>query len=159
MKDFESFHKVENKGKGSKRGPKTQKSEGQQASQNMFQVLEEEEGITNADQAKGGGLVEEGKEEHREQTQDNNKQKETIMSDAEEEMDHEMTQSEMEMEYQELQEILEKENLDLEGFLNQGTREGVELLPLEEFNSCLYRKPKPKVWRGKETMKIRVAKV
>ena len=38
------------------------------------------------------------------------------------------------MEDHELQEILDKENLDLEGFLKQGTREGVDLLPREEFN-------------------------
>ena len=38
------------------------------------------------------------------------------------------------MEDHELQEILEKENLDLEGFLKQGTREGVDSLPPEEFN-------------------------
>jgi len=40
----------------------------------------------------------------------------------------------MEMEDNELQEILEKENLDLEGLLKQGAREGVDLLPLEEFH-------------------------
>ena len=68
MKDSECFHKVANKGKGSKRGSKTQKSEGQQASQNRFQVLEEEEEITTTDQTKGEGLMEEGKEEGREQT-------------------------------------------------------------------------------------------
>ena len=72
MKDFESFHKVAHKGKGSKRGPKIQKSEGQQASQNRFQVLEEEEGITNVDQTKREGLMAEGKEEDREQTPDKN---------------------------------------------------------------------------------------
>ena len=46
--------------------------------------------------------MEEGKEEDSEQTQDNNKQKETMMSDAKQEMDHEMTQSKMEMEDHEL---------------------------------------------------------
>ena len=46
-----------------------------------------------------------------------------------------MTQSEMETEDNELQEILEKENLDLEGFLKQGTREGVDSLPPEEFHN------------------------
>ena len=56
------------------------------------------------------------------------------MSDKNLEMDQEMTQSDMEMEDHELQEILEKENLDLEGFLKQGTREGVDSLPPEEFN-------------------------
>ena len=39
MKDSESLFKVEHKGKGGKRGPKTRKSTGQQASENMFQVL------------------------------------------------------------------------------------------------------------------------
>lgn len=40
----------------------------------------------------------------------------------------------MEMEDHDLQEILEKENLDLEGFLKQGTKEGVDSLPQEEFH-------------------------
>jgi len=40
----------------------------------------------------------------------------------------------MEMEENELEEILEKENLDLEGFLKQGTGEGVDSLPSEEFH-------------------------
>ena len=83
---------------------------------------------------KGEGLMEEGKEEDREQTRDKNLQIETMVSDAEIEMDHEMTQSEMEMEDQELQAILEKENLDLEDFLIQGTNEGINSLPPEEFN-------------------------
>eukprot|EP00253_Pinus_taeda_P007713 PITA_07713 len=38
------------------------------------------------------------------------------------------------MEDHKLQEILEKENLDLEGFLKQGTMEGVDSLPPEEYN-------------------------
>jgi len=129
MKDSKSFHKVANKGKGRKRGSKTQKSEGQQASQNRFQVLEEEEEITITDQTKGEGLMEEGKEEDKEQTQETNLQTETLVGDVETEMDLEMTQSEMEMEDQELQVILEKENLDLEDFLIQGTKEGIDSLP------------------------------
>lgn len=57
-----------------------------------------------------------------------------MMSDTELETDQEMTESEMEMEDNKLHEILEKENLDLEGFLKQGTREGVYSLPPEEFH-------------------------
>jgi len=68
------------------------------------------------------------------QTQNNEYQKEATMSDVEQEMDREINQSDMEMEDHELQEILEKENLDLEGFLEQGTKEGVDSLPQEEFH-------------------------
>ena len=50
------------------------------------------------------------------------------------EMDQEMTESEREMEDHELQEILDKENLDLEGFLQQGTRAGIDSLPSDECN-------------------------
>ena len=134
MKDTESFYKVVHREKGSKRGPKQHQTEGQQPSQNRFLVLEEEEEITKVDQAMGGSPVEKEKEEDREQTQDINKQKETMMSDAELEMDQEMTQSDMEMEDHELQEILDRENLDLEGFLKQGTMGVVDSLPQEEFN-------------------------
>jgi len=49
-------------------------------------------------------------------------------------MDLDMTQSEIDMEHHDLQEIIEKENLDLESFLNQGTKEGLDSLPVEEFN-------------------------
>lgn len=49
MKDTESFHKVVQKGKGGKRGPKLHQTEGKHASQNRFQVLEEEELIAKAD--------------------------------------------------------------------------------------------------------------
>lgn len=83
----------------------------------MFQVLEADEEITKVDQAMGGSPGEKEKEEDCEQTWDINKQKETMISDAELEMDQEMTQSEMELEDHELQEILDKEHLDLEGFL------------------------------------------
>jgi len=53
MKDTESFHKVVHKGKGGKRGPKLHQTERQQASQNRFQVLEEEV-TTKADHTKEG---------------------------------------------------------------------------------------------------------
>lgn len=86
------------------------------------------------EQVKGDSPVEEGNEVNDEKTQNCNKEKGEMMSDTELEMDQEMTQSEMEMEDNELQEILEKENLDLEGLLKQGAREGVDLLPLEEFH-------------------------
>ena len=51
MNDTESFHKVNHKGKGGKRGPKQHQTEGQQGSLNKFHVLEEEEEITKVDQA------------------------------------------------------------------------------------------------------------
>jgi len=60
-----------------------------------------------------GSLVEKKKEEDRVQTQECYKQKETMLSEVELEMDLEMTQSEMEMKYHELQEILDREHLDL----------------------------------------------
>ena len=41
VKDTKNFHKVGYRGKGGKRGPKKQQTEGQQASLNRFQVLEE----------------------------------------------------------------------------------------------------------------------
>jgi len=56
------------------------------------------------------------------------------MSDVDQEMDHETTQSDMELDEHKLQEILEKENLDLEGFLEKGTKEGVDSLPQKEFH-------------------------
>jgi len=117
IEETKSFHKVVHKGKGGKRGMKLHQREGRQTSQNRFQVLEGEEEITKADQAKGGSPMEEKNKVDGEQAQDISKQKETMMSDIELEMDQEMTHSEMEMEDQELQEILDKENLDLEGFL------------------------------------------
>lgn len=81
-----------------------------------------------------GSPGEKEKEEGSEQTQNINKQKEAMLSDGELEMDQEVTQSEMEMEDHELQEILDREHLDLEGFLKQGTMEGVDSLTQEEFN-------------------------
>eukprot|EP00253_Pinus_taeda_P016965 PITA_16965 len=54
-----------------------------------------------------------------------------------------MTQSEMETEDQELQAILEKENLDLEDLLSQGTKEGIDSLPPEEFNKF----QQPYIWK------------
>eukprot|EP00253_Pinus_taeda_P013184 PITA_13184 len=134
MKDSKSFHKVVQKGKGRKRGPNLPQTDKHQAIQNRFQALVEEEVMRQANQVRGGNPVEEEKEDNEEQTQNRNKQKEDMMSDAELEMDQEMTQSDMEMEDHELQEILEKENLDLEGFLKQGTKEVVDSLPQEEFH-------------------------
>jgi len=115
--DTESFHKVGHRGKGGKRGPKQQQTERQQANLNRFQVLEEEEGISNEDQVMKGSSGEKAKEEDREQAQDATKQKEILLNDEELEMEQEITQSEMETEDQKLQEILDRENLDLEGFL------------------------------------------
>jgi len=43
MKNIESFQKVESKGKGGKKGPKHRCNEGQKASQNRYQALEENE--------------------------------------------------------------------------------------------------------------------
>jgi len=53
MKDSEGYHKVVNKGKGNKKGIKTQKSKGHQTSQNRFKALEVEEEDNTADQTKG----------------------------------------------------------------------------------------------------------
>lgn len=91
MKDSESFHKVVQKGKGSKWGPKLSQTDKHQASQNRFQALEEEEIAEQADQVQVGNPVEEEKEDNMEQTQNRNKQKEDMMSDAKLEMDQEMT--------------------------------------------------------------------
>ena len=134
LKDTDSFHKVVQGGKSGKRGPKQHQNEGQQVSQNQFQVLEEDEEITAEDQAMNESPEEKEKEENREHIQENDEQKGIMMSDTEPEMDQEMTQSEMELEDHELQEILDRENLDLEGFLIQGTSGRVESLPQEEFN-------------------------
>ena len=74
----------------------------------MFQVLKINEGPIDTAKAKKGSLVEEEKEEESEQVQENNKQKEFMLSTSEKVMDLEMTLSEMDMEDHELQEILEK---------------------------------------------------
>eukprot|EP00253_Pinus_taeda_P025496 PITA_25496 len=79
------------RGKGGKREPKQHQTERQQASLNKFQVLKEEEEITKAEQVMEGSPVEKEKEEDGVKTQDINKQKETMMNDAELEMDQEMT--------------------------------------------------------------------
>ena len=91
MKDTESFHKVGHRGKGGKRGPKQLQTERQKANLNRFQVLEEEEEIKKVDQVMDGSLEEKEKEEDTVQTQDINKHKETMLSDAEPEIDQEMT--------------------------------------------------------------------
>jgi len=91
MKDTKGFHKVVHRGKGGKRGPKQQQTEGPQTNLNRFQVLEEEEEITKVDQVKEGSPGEKDKEEDTTQAQDSIKHKETMMSDAEPEMDQEMT--------------------------------------------------------------------
>eukprot|EP00253_Pinus_taeda_P029313 PITA_29313 len=119
---FKTFHK----GKNGKKGPKQHEVGGQKASQNQFQVLEEEEDIVGEDQVMKEGYDTREKEEYNEQTQENEKQKGKMMSDSELEMDQEMNQSEMETEDNELQEILDRENLHLEGFLHHGTTSGVE---------------------------------
>jgi len=91
MKDTEIFHKLVRRAKGGKRGPMKHQNEGQQSSQNRFDVLEEDEAITKADQDMGGSLEEKGRDEDCEQTQDINKQKEIMMSDVELGIDQEMT--------------------------------------------------------------------
>ena len=92
MKDIEGFLKVVHKGKGGKRGPKKHQIEGQQTNLNKFQVLEEEVEITKEDQVMEGSPMEKEKEEYKVQTWDINKQKETMLSDVEQDMDQEMTQ-------------------------------------------------------------------
>ena len=71
-----------------------------------------------------GNPLEKEKEVDNDQTLGINKQKQTMMSVVELEMDQELTQSEMKMEDYELQEILDREHLDLEGFLKQETMGG-----------------------------------
>ena len=134
MKDNDSFHKVVNKGKGGKRGPKQHINEGKKVSQNKFQVLEENEKITRENQSREEGPNEKQKEENNKQYQDVGSQKETMISEMEMEMDQEMTQSEIDLEDQELLEIVDKENLDLEGLLMQGTKGGIDSLSQEECN-------------------------
>lgn len=73
VKDTEIFHKLGYRGKGGKRGPKKHQIEGQQASLNRFQVLKEEEELTEVDQVMEGSLGEKEKEENSKQTQDINK--------------------------------------------------------------------------------------
>jgi len=53
---------VEHKGKGGKRGLRTRKAAGQQVNEDMFQVLEEDEGPIDTTKAKEGSPVEEEKE-------------------------------------------------------------------------------------------------
>lgn len=74
------------------------------------------------------------KEENNTSAENINEEEETLMSEAELERDQEMTQSETDLGDHELQEILDKENLDLKGFLQQGTRAGIDSLPLDECN-------------------------
>lgn len=50
MKDVDSVHKVVPRGKSGKKRPKQHQAGGQKASQNQFQVLEEDEEITVEDQ-------------------------------------------------------------------------------------------------------------
>jgi len=64
MKDNDSFHKVVNKGKGGKRGPKQHLNEVQKVSRNKFQVLEEDEVSMKEDQAMEGSLEEKEKEDN-----------------------------------------------------------------------------------------------
>lgn len=126
MKDNDSVHKVVNKEKGGKRGPKQHPNDGQKDNQNKFQVLKEEEVNTKEDQAMEGSPEEKEKEDTHKQIKYIDNQNEAMMSDAELEMDPERTQSEMELE--------DKEHLDLEGFLIQGTTGGVDSVPQEELN-------------------------
>lgn len=68
MKDTDSFHKVNIlKGKISKKGPKKHQPGGQKASQNQFQVLEEDEEIAEEDQVMKEGYENREKEEDNDQ--------------------------------------------------------------------------------------------
>jgi len=87
MKDTESFHRVNHRGKGGRRGLKKYQVEGPQANLNRYQVLEEEEEGKRADQGMEGSPEEKEKEEDKEQSKDNNKQKEAMMRDVELDMD------------------------------------------------------------------------
>jgi len=64
MKETYRFQKVVNRGKGSKRGPKQHQDEGQQISQNKFQVLEEDEEISKEDQTMEGSPTDNESEEN-----------------------------------------------------------------------------------------------
>ena len=97
-----------NKGKGGKKGLKNIWNEGQKASQNSYQALEENEEIVNVDQSMDEGLNEKEKEGNDHPTQEMGNEKEIMMSETELELDQEMIQSETDMEDQELQEILDK---------------------------------------------------
>lgn len=134
MKDTESFQKVESRGKGGKKGPKQHCNEGQKASQNRYQALEENGEMANEDQSMEDSPKEKEKEENCNPTQEIGNKKETMMSEIKLEMDQEMTQSETDLEDHELQEILDKEHLDLEGFLMQETTGGIDSLPQEDCN-------------------------
>jgi len=69
-KDTEIFHKVLSRGKGGKKGPKQYHNEGQKASQNRYQALEENEEMANEDQSMEDDPNEKEKEENFNPTQD-----------------------------------------------------------------------------------------
>lgn len=120
-KDTENFQKVSSRGKGSKKEPKQQHKEGQKASQNKFQALVEMEDMPFENQSMGKDPTEKEKEEENTPKHSINEEEETRMSETD-------------LEDHELQEIIDKENLDLEGFLQQGTRAGIDSLPPDECN-------------------------
>ena len=70
VKDTESFPKMGYRGNGVEMGLKKNKIEGQQASPNRFQVLEEEEETTKVDQEMEGSPQDKYKEENSVKTQD-----------------------------------------------------------------------------------------
>ena len=70
MKDTESFQKVASRGKGGKKGPKQHHNEGQKASENRYQELEENEEMANEDQSMEDGPNEKEKEENCNPTRD-----------------------------------------------------------------------------------------
>lgn len=55
MKDTESFQKVVSRGKGGKKGPNHLRNEGQKASQDRYQALEENKEMENEDQSMEDG--------------------------------------------------------------------------------------------------------
>ena len=90
-------------------------------------------------------------------TQQTDNKKETIRSETKLEMDQEMTQSETDLEDHGLQEIVDQEHLDLEGFLMQGTTEGIDLVPKDDCNRIqqlfLWKTQERELDKGKTTDK------
>lgn len=86
-KDIENFHKVSSRGKGSKKEPTQQHKEGQKASQNKFQALVELEYMLYENQSMEKDPKEKEKEENNTPAQNINEEEDTMMSEAELEMD------------------------------------------------------------------------
>lgn len=81
VKEVESFQKVVNRSKGSKRGTRNQQREEQQLRQNNFQGLQEEEENTKEEQAMEGSFAEKEEGKYPVQTENDDYQKEATMSD------------------------------------------------------------------------------